>query len=67
VRKGTDTALPTVRLARRIGRLEEGARENAMLAVALERQVAQLEQSLLPVLEALARRGASGDEGRGRG
>ena len=68
VKKGTETALPTVRLARRISRLEEGVRENALLALPLERQVAQVEQSLVPVLEAAARRHASSeDEGRGRG
>jgi hypothetical protein len=50
--RGTDAALPTVRLARRVRRLEEGVRENAQLAVPLEEQVARIEQSLLPVLEA---------------
>ena len=68
LKKGTETALPTVRLARRISRLEEGVRENALLAVPLERQVTELEQSLVPVLEAAARRREpTDDEGRPRG
>ncbi|MGN6779905.1 MAG: hypothetical protein ACTHJH_00195 [Marmoricola sp.] len=67
LKKGTETALPTVRLARRISRLEEGIRENALLASPLERQVAQIEQSLVPVLEAAARRVSTDDEGRLRG
>lgn len=53
---GADAALPSVRLARRVRRLEEGVRENAVLATALEAQVAAIEQSLVPVLEAAARR-----------
>ena len=55
LRKGTDAALPTVRLARRVRRLEEGVRENALLAVPLEEQVARIEQSLVPLLEAAPR------------
>jgi hypothetical protein len=51
--RGTDVALPVVRLGRRVHRLEEAVRENALLAVPLEEQVARLEQSLVPVLEAL--------------
>lgn len=52
LKKGTDAALPTVRLARRVSRLEEGVRENAVLAVPLEELVARIEQSLVPLLEA---------------
>jgi hypothetical protein len=55
LKKGTDAALPTVRLGRRVRRLEEGVRENALLAVPLEEQVARIEQSLLPLLEAAQR------------
>jgi hypothetical protein len=55
LRKGTDAALPTVRLARRVRRLEEGVRENALLAVPLEEHVARIEQSLVPLLEAAPR------------
>jgi hypothetical protein len=55
LRNGTDVALPTVRLGRRVARLEEGVRENALLAVPLEEQVARIEQSLVPVLEAARR------------
>ncbi|HEX3297591.1 MAG TPA: hypothetical protein VHR85_12315 [Nocardioides sp.] len=58
IKKGTDAALPTVRLARRVRRLEEGVRENALLAVPLEEQVARIEQSLVPLLEATQRWGA---------
>ena len=53
LKKGTDAALPTVRLARRVRRLEEGVRENAV-----EEHVARIEQSLLPLLEAAAGAGA---------
>lgn len=56
LRKGTELALPTVRLGRRVRRLEEGVRENALLARPLERQVARLEQELVGVLEAGLRR-----------
>lgn len=52
LRTGADVAVPTARLSRRVRRLEEGIRENALLAVPLEAQVARLEQSLVPVLEA---------------
>jgi hypothetical protein len=55
-KKGTDLALPTIRLGRRVRRLEEGVRENALLAEPLERQVAGLEQRLVRLLEAGARR-----------
>ena len=55
-----DVALPTVRLARRVTRLEEGVRENALLAPLLEDQVAAIEQSLVPALEAAERRGRRG-------
>ena len=58
IKKGTDAALPTVRLARRVRRLEEGVRENALLAVPLEEQVARIEQSLVGLLEATQRWGA---------
>ena len=58
LKKGTDAALPTVRLARRVRRLEEGVRENALLAVPLEEHVARIEQSLVPLLEAAAGAGA---------
>jgi hypothetical protein len=58
LRKGTDAALPTVRLARRVRRLEEGVRENALLAIPLEEHVARIEQSLVPLLEAATRAGA---------
>jgi hypothetical protein len=60
VKRATDVALPTVRLARRVARLEEGVRENALLEAPLEVRVAELEQSLVPVLEAAARRGSRG-------
>lgn len=56
LRKGTHLALPTVRLGHRIRRVEEGVRENALLAEPLERQVAALEQHVLRLLEANARR-----------
>jgi hypothetical protein len=59
LKEATDVALPTVRLARRVRRLEEGVRENALLAVALEEQVARIEQSLVPVLDAAERRPAA--------
>jgi len=49
---GVDTALPTVRLHLRVRRLEEGVRENALLAGPLEEHVSRIEQSLVPVLEA---------------
>lgn len=55
-----DAAVPTVRLARRLARLEEGARENAVLAIPLETQVARLEQSLVPLLEAQESRSGRG-------
>lgn len=58
LKKGTDAALPTVRLARRVRRLEDGVRENALLAVPLEEHVARIEQSLVPLLEAAPRAGA---------
>lgn len=56
LKTGADAALPTVRLTRRVRRLEEGVRENAVLAGPLEDQVARIEQSLVPVLEASVRR-----------
>jgi hypothetical protein len=49
---GADTALPTVRLHLRVRRLEEGVRENALLAGPLEEHVSRIEQSLVPVLQA---------------
>ncbi|HEY3528485.1 MAG TPA: hypothetical protein VGK78_05000 [Nocardioides sp.] len=52
LRKGSEAALPTVRIGRRVRRLEEGVRENALLAVPLEEQVGRIEQSLVPLLEA---------------
>jgi hypothetical protein len=52
LKTGADTALPTVRLTRRVRRLEEGVRENALLAEPLEELVAAIEQSLVPRLEA---------------
>jgi hypothetical protein len=55
-KKGTDLALPTVRLGRRVRRLEESVRENALLAEPLERQVAGLEQQVVRLLEAGVRR-----------
>ena len=65
LKTGADTALPTVRLTRRVRRLEEGVRENALLAVPLEEQVATIEQSLVPHLEAAQER-ATQRAGRGR-
>ena len=56
LKEGTEVALPTVRLGQRVSRLEESVRENALLAVALEEQVARIEQSLVPVLESASRR-----------
>jgi hypothetical protein len=56
LRKRTDVALPTIRLGRRVRRLEESVRENALLAEPLERQVAGLEQHLARLLDAGARR-----------
>jgi hypothetical protein len=56
LKTGADAALPTVRLTRRVRRLEEGVRENAVLAEPLEDQVARIEQGLVPVLEAAVRR-----------
>jgi hypothetical protein len=50
--EGADSALRTVRLTRRVNRLEEGVRENALLAGPLEEQVARIEQSLVPLLDA---------------
>jgi hypothetical protein len=58
---GADLALPTVRLTRRVVRLEEGVRENALLAGPLEEQVVALEQSLVPLLERI--HGQSDDGG----
>ena len=55
-----DTAVPTVRLTRRVRRIAEGIRENALLAGALEEHVARIEQSLLPVLEAASPSGVRG-------
>jgi hypothetical protein len=52
---GAAAALPTVRLGRRVHRLEEAVRENALLARPLEAEVDRLEQSLVPVLEESAR------------
>jgi hypothetical protein len=60
LKTGADAALPTVRLTRRIRRLEEGIRENELLAGPLEDLVADLEQSLVPRLEA-AQRGRRDD------
>lgn len=57
---GADAAVPTVRLSRRLRRVEEGVRENALLAGPLEEQVARIEQSLVAVLEAATTRGARG-------
>jgi hypothetical protein len=54
--KGTHLALPTVRLGRRVRRVEESVRENALLAEPLERQVAAIEQHVVRLLEANARR-----------
>jgi hypothetical protein len=51
---GADAAVPTVRLTRRVRRIEEGVRENALLAGPLEEQVARIERSLVPLLEAQA-------------
>jgi hypothetical protein len=56
LKTGADAALPTVRLTLRVRRLEEGVRENALLAGPLEAQVVRLEQSLVPLLEATDRR-----------
>jgi len=56
LRKGTHLALPTVRLGRRVRRVEESVRENALLAEPLEEQVAALEQHVVRLLEASARR-----------
>jgi hypothetical protein len=66
---GADAALPSVRLGRRVRRLQEGVRENAVLAVPLEAQVVAIEQSLVPLLEASVRRAGSGapDEPHGPG
>jgi hypothetical protein len=61
--KGADATLPTVRLARRVRRLEEGVRENALLAEPLERQVAELEQSLVPLLAAIHSHRVPGEGG----
>lgn len=58
--RATDVALPTVRLARRVARLEEGVRENALLAPLLESQVAAIEQSLVPLLEVAVQRRSRG-------
>jgi hypothetical protein len=52
LKTGADAALPTVRLTRRVRRLEEGVRENELLAGPLEELVAGIEQSLVPHLEA---------------
>jgi hypothetical protein len=52
LKNGADAALPTVRLTQRVRRLEEGVRENELLAGPLEDLVAELEQSLVPRLEA---------------
>ncbi|MGC4111228.1 MAG: hypothetical protein QM747_12550 [Nocardioides sp.] len=60
LKAGADATLPTVRLARRVRRLEEGVRENALLAVPLEEQVARIEQSLVPALEVATSRAARG-------
>jgi hypothetical protein len=49
---GADSALRTVRLSRRVRRLEEGVQENALLAGPLEEHVARIEQSLVPLLAA---------------
>jgi hypothetical protein len=51
LKEAADHAVPTVRLTRRVRRLEEGVRENALLAGPLEERVAGLEQSLVPLLE----------------
>ena len=49
-------SLPRQRLSRRVRRLEEAVRENALLAAPLERRVTHLEQSLVPLLEAAVAR-----------
>jgi hypothetical protein len=59
LKTGADATLPSVRLARRVRRLEEGVRENAMLAGPLEELVARIERSLVPVLEAATSRPAT--------
>lgn len=56
LKSGADATLPSVRLTRRVRRLEEGVRENAVLAAPLEEVVARIEQSLVPVLEAAVAR-----------
>ena len=56
LRKGTHLALPSVRLGRRVRRVEESVRENALLAEPLELQVAGLERQLVDLLQASVRR-----------
>jgi hypothetical protein len=63
LKTGADAALPTVRLTRRVRRLEEGVRENAVLAEPLEAQVVRLEQALVPVLEAAREAAEAGRRG----
>lgn len=53
LKTGADAALPTVRLGVRVRRLEEGVRENALLAGPLEDLVDEVEQSLVPLLESV--------------
>ena len=53
LKTGADAALPTVRLGVRVRRLEEGVRENALLAAPLEDLVDEVEQSLVPLLESV--------------
>jgi hypothetical protein len=67
LKTGADAALPTVRLTRRVQRLEEGVRENAVLAGPLEELVATIEQSLVPHLEAAHARARQRGERRRRG
>jgi hypothetical protein len=46
-----------------VRRLEEGVRENAVLAEPLEAQVVRLEQALVPVLEAAREAAEAGRRG----
>lgn len=55
LRTGADSTLPTVRLSLRVRRLEEGVRENALLAEPLAELVDRIEQSLVPLLESRGR------------
>ncbi len=49
-----------MRLTRRVRRLEEGVRENELLAGPLEELVVGIEQSLVPLLESAERRRRDG-------